>query len=516
MSIQKKSVALLSILSLVSSVLGLVFSVVLARCYGVSRDVEIYFAASSLFFVIASLTQTGSITEIALPIYHRHVEEFGKKEAFKLYCLIINWMGLAAFLVGLISALFAQPLIEIFIPGFSAQDQETARIFFLWISPLFMLEILKSIMSTLLNAEKVFGRTELANILSQLGNIGFIILFHKRLGAYAAMMGLWFGQVLSLGYSLYLAYGFGFRYQFLWRDSRFSLRELFSKIRNTFSYVVATQFYVVGLNAAISLLPQGQYGIYKYANLIFSKTQGLLLHPVSTVFFSQFSKEFAKGSTGLGKLIVQSNRITFLSGIVVVVVVFAIGLPSFCLVWLNEKFDFQSIEITYRMLLLFYCLLFVNGFALIYRKVNMAFGWVKPLYLSMTVVNILFGVLMYFWPTSWASLWSLVGISLGNITVMAFIPPGLVALKNKATFELPPLPFWIKSGLLLAFSLGAVWLFKFWLYSQPWILALGWAPLVLSLGLFSLLILSLFAFLLRLEEFSLITGLIKKNAARFF
>jgi hypothetical protein len=42
------------------------------------RDVEIYFASSSLFFVIASLTQTGAITEIALPIYHGHVEKYGK------------------------------------------------------------------------------------------------------------------------------------------------------------------------------------------------------------------------------------------------------------------------------------------------------------------------------------------------------------------------------------------------------------------------------------------------------
>ncbi len=516
MSIQKKSVALLSILSLVSSLLGLVFSVVLARCYGVSRDVEIYFAASSLFFVIASLTQTGSITEIALPIYHRHVEEYGKKEALKLYCLIINWMGLAAFATGLVSALFAGPIVRGFVPGFTPADQETARIFFLWISPLFMLEILKSIMSTLLNAEKVFGRTELANVFSQLGNILFIIIFHKTLGAFAAMMGLWFGQILSLGYSLYLANGFGFRYHFIWRDNRFSLRELFLKIQNTFSYAIATQFYAIGFNAAISLLPQGQYGIFKYATLIFSKTQGLLLHPVSVVFFSQFSKEFVKGISGAGRLIVQSNRITFLSGIAVVTVVFSIGLPSFCLIWLNEKFDFNSIEITYRMLLLLYCLLFANGIALIYRKVNMAFGWVKELYLSMSVVNVAFGILMYFWPARLVGLWYLVGVSLSNITLMALIPPALVAIRRRDAFELPDSSFWVKSGLLLSFSLAAVWVFKFWLYSQAWILAMGWAPVILISGLFSLGILSFFAFVLRLEEFSLLSGLIRKNAARFF
>lgn len=508
--------ALLSILSLVSSLLGLVFSVVLARCYGVSRDVEIYFAASSLFFVIASLTQTGSITEIAMPIYHKHVEEFGKKEAFKLYCLIINWMGLAAFLVGLLSALFAQPIIQLFIPGFSSQDQETARIFFLWISPLFMLEILKSIMSTLLNAEKVFGRTELANIISQVGNIGFIILFHKTLGAYAAMMGLWFGQILSLVYSLYLAHGFGFRYHFIWQDPRFALTELFSKIRNTFSYVLATQFYSVGLNAAISLLPPGQYGIYKYASLIFTKTQGLILHPVSTVFFSQFSKEFSKGASGLGKLIVQSNRITFLSGIVVVVLVFGFGLPSFCLIWLNEKFDFQSIEITYRILLLFYCLLFVNGFSLIYRKVNMAFGWVKELYLSMTLINVFFGLLMYFWPSAWVNVWTLVALSMANVVLLSLIPPGLVAIKKKEAFAWPDLAFWLKSILLFLFSLASIKVLKSWLFLQPWVLNLGWGPLVAGLGLFSILALALFAFLLKLEEFFHLTGLVKKNAARFF
>jgi hypothetical protein len=168
------------------------------------------------------------------------------------------------------------------------------------------------------------------------------------------------------------------------------------------------------------------------------------------------------------------------------------------------------------MLLLLYCLLFANGIALIYRKVNMAFGWVKELYLSMSVVNVAFGILMYFWPARLVGLWYLVGVSLSNITLMALIPPALVAIRRRDAFELPDSSFWVKSGLLLSFSLAAVWVFKFWLYSQAWILAMGWAPVILISGLFSLGILSFFAFVLRLEEFSLLSGLIRKNAARFF
>lgn len=514
MQIQKKSVAFLAILSGLSTVFGLAFSVVLAQCYGVSRDVEIYFASSSLFFVIASLTQTGAITEIALPIYHSHVEKYGKAEAVKLYCQILNWMGLAACLVAAGSSLFSYSIIKTFIPGFSSEDQEKARFFFLCISPLFLLEILKSILSTFLNAEKVFGRTEMTNVISQVGNILFIIAFHEKLGAFAAMMGLWFGQVLSFGYSLYLALKSGFRYHFTWFDSRFSIWDLLAKIQNTFAYVVATQFYAVGLNAALSQLPAGQYGVYKYAQLIFSKTQGLLLHPVTTVFFSQFSKEFAQGSKNLGNLIIQSNRITILSSIAIFAIVFGSGMPVFCWIWLNEKFDLSSIQLAYRLLLIHYILLFFTGLGLIYRKVTMTMGWVKGLYLSFTAVNIVYGILMFYWPATWQSIYGLVAVSLSNVIIMSLIPPLLVFWNQRSMFALPPISFRLISIALLFSCLGVIWLGKFALFSLVSVSNLGWFFMVLCCGFFSVLAILVLYKVFKIQEMNQLLNVIRSYASR--
>lgn len=516
MEIQKKSVALLGILSGLSTVFGLVFSVVLAQCYGVSRDVEIYFAASSLFFVIASLTQSGAITEIALPIYHTHVEKYGRAEAVKLYCQILNWMGLAALIVAVGSALFSSVIIKTFIPGFTVEDQDKARFFFLCISPLFLFEILKSILSTYLNAEKVFGRTELTNVVSQVGNILFIIAFHKQLGAFAAMMGLWFGQVLSFGYALYLAYKTGFRYHFTLFDSRFSIWELLAKIRNTFAYVLATQFYIIGLNAALSLLPTGHYAIFKYATLIFSKTQGLLLHPVTTVFFSQFSKEFAKGTKNLGNLIVQSNRLTILSSIAIISIVFGCGMPAFCWIWLNEKFDMESITLAYRLLLLHYVLLFFNGIGLIYRKVNMALGWVKGLYLTFTLVNVIFGFLLLFLPKEWQTIYSLTAISIINQIVMALIPPFLVYWNERKIFSLPDSSFQLVSISLLFSCLFLIWLGKFGIFTLVGIFDLNWFTIMLASGSFSIFAILLLYKLFNIQEMNHLLQTVKNYAARFF
>lgn len=514
MQIQKKSVAFLGILSGLSTALGLVFSIVLAQCYGVSRDVEIYFASTSLFFVIASLTQTGAITEIALPVYHQHIQEFGKKEAVKLYCQILNWMGLAALIVALGSAIFSGIIIQTFIPGFSVEDREKAQLFFLLISPLFLIEILKSILSTFLNAEKVFGRTELTNTISQLGNILFIIFFHKKLGAFAAMMGLWFGQVLSFGYALYLAFKNGFRYHFTWLDRRFSIWDLLAKIKNTFAYVLATQFYIIGLNAALSLLPTGHYGVFKYASLIFSKTQGLLLHPVTTVFFSQFSKAFAHGAKNIGHLIVQGNRITILSSIAIFSLVFGAGFPAFCWVWLNDKFDLVSIQLAYRLLLLHYILLFFNGLGLIYRKVNMALGWVRGLYLSFTLVNVVFGFLMWWAPASWFNLYSMAGISIINQIVMALIPPLLVFWKERPLFSLPGTVFQRQAALIFLLGLGAIWLMKWGLYSLLGNMEMAWIwVMAISVGFSGSILFGLF-YLFRIEEMTHFLQTARKYVAR--
>ena len=515
MAIQKKAVAFLGVLSMVSSVLGLLFSVVLAQCYGVSREVEIYFASTSLFFVIAALTQTGSISEIALPIYHQHVEVYGKKEAARLYSQILNWMGLAATLVALLSALLSKQIIHFFVPGFTLEDQAKAQFFFLCICPLFVVEILRSLLGTLLNAEKIFGRTEFANVASQLGNIAFVYLFYKTLGAYAAMFGLWFGQILSFSYSAYLIYKSGFRYHFTWLDPRFPVKVLLGKIQNTFSYVVATQLYMTGFNAALSLLPAGQYGVYKYATLIFSKTQGLLLHPVSTVFFSQFSKEYAKGVSNVGRLIVQCNRITILSSIVVLLMVFAIGMPGFCWLWLNEKFDLTNIQLAYQVLILHYILLFFNGIALIYRKVNMTLGLVKELYLSFSAVQILFALLMFFWPEGWG-LFPIVASSLANVLVLAIIPPLLARWKSPDVYQPIPLSFVLKVFSITILGFFILKLLKSQVYSSPHFLDFGWLPVLASGVLVAGLIIVILFKIFKIEELEKVIDLAKKYAAKVF
>lgn len=515
MAIQKKAVAFLGVLSIASSILGLFFSIVLAQCYGVSREVEIYFASTSLFFVIAALTQTGYISEIALPIYHQHIEAFGKKVAGRLYSQILNWMGLAATLVALFSALLSKQIIHFFVPGFSLEDQAKAQIFFLCICPLFVVEILRSLLGTLLNAEKIFGRTELANVASQVGNIVFVYLFYKSLGAYAAMFGLWFGQILSFGYSAYLVHKSGFRYRFTWKDSRFPIWSLLGKIQNTFSYVIATQLYMTGFNAALSLLPAGQYGVYKYAALIFSKTQGLLLHPVSTVFFSQFSKEYAKSVANVGRLILQCNRITILSSIVVLLMVYSVGMPAFCWLWLNEKFDLTNIQLAYQVLLLHYILLFFNGVALIYRKVNMTLGLVKELYLTFTVVQISFAVLLFFWPPS-LGLFPLVASSMANVLVLAFIPPILARLKSPEVYQPIPISFLLKSFFISVLGLGILLFLKMQLYSFPGFLSLGWLPVLISCGVAAGIITVLLFKIFRVEELDRVFNLAKDYASRFF
>ena len=447
--------------------------------------------------------------------HHQHIEAFGKKEAGRLYSQILNWMGLATASVALLSAILSKQIIPFFIPGFTLEDQAKAQFFFLCLCPLFVFEILRSLLGTLLNAEKIFGRTELANVASQVGNILFVYLFYKTLGAYAAMFGLWFGQILSFSYSAYLTYKSGFRYHFTWFDPRFPVWILLGKIQNTFSYVVATQLYMVGFNAALSLLPAGQYGVYKYATLIFSKTQGLLLHPVSTVFFSQFSKEYAKSVANVGRLIVQCNRITILSSIVVLLMVFSVGMPGFCWLWLNEKFDLSNIQLAYQILLLHYILLFFNGIALIYRKVNMTLGLVKELYLSFTAVQIVFAFLMFFWPSAWG-LFPIVASSLANVLVLAFIPPLLARWKSPEVYQPIPVSFVLKSLSITFLGFFILMFLKGRLYSNPHFLDFGWLP-VLALGVLvaGLIIVLLFK-IFKIEELEKVMDLAKKYAAKVF
>ena len=73
------------------SILGLISSIIVVRYFGASREIEIYFGAQSLVYVIISLTQAGQLSEIFLPEFINHNKR-KKGLGFTALNIVINRM----------------------------------------------------------------------------------------------------------------------------------------------------------------------------------------------------------------------------------------------------------------------------------------------------------------------------------------------------------------------------------------------------------------------------------------
>lgn len=393
--LNKKSIGQVGLINAASAGLGLLYSVVLARSFGVGSDIEIYFASTTLLFLINSLSQSGQLAEIALPVYHRFQHSGGQESASRVLSVVINWMMLIALVLTLAALAGARPLFTASASGFEPEKLEKGIALFRMVCPLLFLEILKSQLTTIVNAEKKFGRIELVNITNQLVSIAFVLLFSPALGIYAVVAGFWLGELVSVGYGLYLIRQTQFRYHPVLRHPGFTLRDMLKNLGYTFSYVVITQIMLLFLNNLITHLPKGQYAVFKYTQLIFTKIQGLLIRPVSVIFFSQFSSAFHSRSQAVRDLVVEASGLGFILSVTVFSWLVALAHPLLGLMWEGEKFDSFHIGLIYTSLVWFSLTVFFNSYALIYRKIAMTLGQVRNQYLGYIAVQLLTMAMLY-------------------------------------------------------------------------------------------------------------------------
>lgn len=464
--IHKKSVALLSIINMASTLLGIGSSVVMARVYGVSPEVEVYFAATSLFFMITSLTQTGQLSEIVLPIYHRYKEKVSQEAANGVFSVILTWVGMVAIAISFIAFLLSSILYKLLVPGFDPSQLALGTLMFRLITPLIAIEIIKSLLVTLINAEKVFARIERITLVNQAAAIVLILAFHQKSGIYAALSGLLVGEVLSFLMAIFYLSQTPFKFRITFRTEGFELNEVLNKVSFTFMYVLSTQFWIFSFNAALSFLPQGYFAIFKYASLIYTKLYGLVLRPVSVVFFTQFSTLYQQGSSKLRELIHQANRLTFLLSISASALIISSSKPILNVLWKSGKFEADYIDTTFFTLVVLIVLVYFSGLGLIYRKMCMSTDLIKTQYGYLIVLQLLSGIFTYIFGQALSYPWLLAFFSFNNACIS--IIPILVIFNYKAELAtlyqsnfLPRAAFFliimIGTALMIHFGLGMFW-----------------------------------------------------------
>jgi len=382
--------------NIANAIVAIVQAYAIGRLFGTQSSIEIYFAAAALYQSMVALQQSGPIAEIFTPIYHKLKSDASDRIAFDLLSVLLSWMILISVTFATLLFLGSTALISISVPGFTPERTATCIKMFQTLIPLLGLQIIQSLLSNLLAAEKRFVAQEVVRGSRAVTSLIVILAFTPLYDAWAMIIALWASNVLAVVVLYYLAARMGYRYRFGLSHEELQVSLIFNKLPSVFGYVCVTQLYAIALTAGLSLLPQGSIAGFSYARRIFSKISGVLIRPVSVVFFNHFSTALAQGDQAIQGLTHKAIKLTLILSTVTGAVVIVAGYPGLRWLWLSEKFPEAQVFQTYLAFSAFCVIPIFSGLGLIFRKINMSFQYVSAQYLTLMAVQVISAIVAYF------------------------------------------------------------------------------------------------------------------------
>ncbi len=294
---------IVAVSNLLSRILGLLRSTILAAIYGATENngiADCYNASFVLPDIIYNLTVFGIISIVLVPFFSGIIsnqDNSGSNEELdKNCCAMLNFFFAAIATISALAWFFAPFIVENFlVKGFAGDSYKIAatvrltRIMLL--QPIFV--TLAGILGAYMNARERYTSYSIAMLFYNIGIIAGILILHKKLGIDAAAWGTVLGSFLWFIIQLSGAIYANFHYTFCF--PKFD-KEFFSLIFLAVPRVIALggeQFVKFFITGYASFLCAGALTIYSYAENFSMVPYGMIAVSLSTTAFPIFSKNFA-------------------------------------------------------------------------------------------------------------------------------------------------------------------------------------------------------------------------------
>jgi len=390
-----RSINILTVLKTVGAALAIAQSAAVAYHFGTSREVELYFAAVTLLSVVTRLTQTGQVAEILLPILVDQKTEGRPELAYGLFSAVVNWMVVLTLACSLLLWVVASPIIRFVVPGFDAPQQMVSVSLFRAMVPLLGLQILTAFMNMLANAEKWFGRPQIAHAISRAFALAIILFFSPRFGIWALVLAMWVSVAGNMVGCMVIVHRLGYRHRLVLSSEVMSPFAVLGNIAYTSVYVGATQLYTVILTAALSHLPEGTLAVFRYVDPLFDRFRGVFVRPVLTVFYTDIAATVRRGTDTVRSLGQQALG----RGLAVValgnVIMLSAGQYLLAALWGIDRFGNDELKLAWILLSLRFLTLVVILMGQLSWKIGIALGQVRETYLFASVLRVVVAVAVF-------------------------------------------------------------------------------------------------------------------------
>lgn len=350
--------------------------------------VDAFFVAMSGVYMITSLIQGGQLAEVFLPEYLKQKKTYGSSQAHNLLSAILNRLILFVG-VGLIILYFVSPIvIRIIGPGLSPEFKNLSISLFAISLPLILFTVIASFINTTLNAEQIFGRAEVTGLINRIISIILLIAYYKELGIYVLVYSLLVGKIIEFVVGIYFLKKIGYKYRPIWNLSNYRISTFFRVMFTTTGYVGATQIYAVTLTAMASYLPSGSLSIFNYVRQLVSKATGIIMGPLSNVFFSKFSNAVAVSKQNLVSHLKKPLSIIFFLTFIIFCFIALEGKELLHFLWSKKSLNDADFRLAYWMLALNFLGVIFSSAGTLLRKAAISLGGAQKIYQRWIIVQL--------------------------------------------------------------------------------------------------------------------------------
>lgn len=419
--------AKLTFLRVIASFVGLMYSIFVVRTFGASSEVDSYFIAVSVITVINKLLQGGQLSEIFLPIYIDIKNDESFQEAQKVFFSIVQRMVLFVLFFVMLLIILAPYIINVIGAGLSEEQKYLAINIFRYSTPIILFSIIASLINTVLNAEKIYGRAELTTFFSGVFSILLVYSFADKIGIYALLLALLNGKILEFILGVLFLKKAGFKYYLNGTKNKLNLKRIFNAYRFTSVYVGFTQIFELLINFSASFLPVGTISLYNYANQLSTKAFTILSGPFSNIFFTEFKHKISKQRIDLKTYLITPLTLIFIVFFFSATTILLFGDNILELLWSKKNISNEEHKLAHVMLTLNFIGMVFTSFSIIFRKGVISIGKARDLYYTWSAAQIASAIYTYYMVGVYGSLglatisiFNMLSISLITLVVSAF------------------------------------------------------------------------------------------------
>ncbi|MCL4557065.1 MAG: murein biosynthesis integral membrane protein MurJ [Deltaproteobacteria bacterium] len=298
-----KSAGVVSIMTLVSRILGLARDISFAYFFGAVTSADAFFVAFRIPNLLRRLVGEGAMSSSFVPVFTSYHAKYGDEEAKKVSDITFTYLLIVLVALSVLGVVFSKQLVYLFAPGFDADPKKFGltvtlnRIMF----PFILFISIAALCMGILNSLRRFFVPALSPIILNISIITFILIASR--GRHAILIvaaGVIVGAVLELVPQLVLMRRKGFMFSLNFDYTHPALKEtLFLFLPMMFGAAVY-QLNVFISNVLASFLRTGSISYLYYASRLFEFPQGIFAVSLAIAVLPTMSRDTA--TSGVSRL----------------------------------------------------------------------------------------------------------------------------------------------------------------------------------------------------------------------